>query len=629
MVEDENEDAICNLDQVQDAFIFCPIIKSIEMDSIMAQGIFQSENEMSEGDERKHSFRHKLTEITFDKECYTRDKFQTVEHVLNNMKINTNEEEFVASLNVSGIFKFEKEAPINNWLDTNLESIHGATINLPVDWVQVVELNKNVNWPLFTSIAIDRIEKERLSIPIEAFQFWEQKEFKKMLNEVMDKSAFYKFCHEEEESQGIAYLLLEMFKIRRTISVLNTNPDQAEEFFKIKWGKSPSGYRIIKKLCKLKNSSIKKIFKELPILECENDHAKAINYLLLALTAYRAATQVIYDRLINVVIVCSIFKPMFRTRKYNELNWSHQAIFNLLRSATNIFLIKTLEEFHGLKANMLDNEEYIVANIKANEKDPVKQNLKIIKWFMINELPAKPMHPSNFLPDWERVERRDSTLAKVQTIPSDKRNQKEPKSDKQKMVGHRMRFLIGEENGIINACITTSKEELDYQFQYPGKNKVVKEYANIRDFYSWGDEENTVDTMTRKSDVSPTIYDLRTPMKRKSEKTDNKEIVLLSDESTDIQSNKKGSAKRRTFTSLPATSLLEVSLDDDQTRVKSSGIGELHCYNNDSNQFWTSYISLLTRSINDTPIYFQHQRTNQLTTEWPNYSKQKNKKWPI
>ena len=441
---------------------------------------------------------------------------------------------------------------INNWLDTNLESIRGATINLPVDWVQVVELNKNVNWPLFTSIAIDRIEKERLSIPIEAFQFWEQKEFRKMLNEVMDKSAFYKFCHEEEESQGIAYMLLEMFKIRRTISVLNANPDQAEEFFKFKWGKSPSGYRIIKKLCKLKSSGIKKMFKELPILECENDHARAMNYLLLALTAYRAATQVIYDRLINVVIVCSIFKPMFRTRKYNELNWSHQAVFNLLRSAANIFLIKTLEEFHELKANMLDNEEYILANIK--EKDPVKRNLKIIKWFMINELPAKPMHPSNFLPEWERSERKDSTeliMAEVQTIPSETRKQKEsaeinqkgntPKSDKQKMVGHRMRFLIGEENGKINACITTSKEELDYQFQYPGKNKVIKEYANIRDFYSWEDKENTIDTMTSKSDISPTVYDLHTPMKkRKSEKTDNKEIVLLTDQSTDIQSNEKG-----------------------------------------------------------------------------------------
>ena len=41
MVEDENEDAICNLDQVHDAFVFCPYLKSIEMDSMMAQSIFR------------------------------------------------------------------------------------------------------------------------------------------------------------------------------------------------------------------------------------------------------------------------------------------------------------------------------------------------------------------------------------------------------------------------------------------------------------------------------------------------------------------------------------------------------------------------------------------------------------
>ena len=41
MVEDENEDAICNLDQVNDAFVFCPYLKSIEMDSMMAQSIFR------------------------------------------------------------------------------------------------------------------------------------------------------------------------------------------------------------------------------------------------------------------------------------------------------------------------------------------------------------------------------------------------------------------------------------------------------------------------------------------------------------------------------------------------------------------------------------------------------------
>ena len=79
-----------------------------------------------------------------------------------------------------------------------------------------------------------------------------------------------------------------------------------------------------------------------------------------------------------------------------------------------------------------------------------------------------------------------------------------------------MRFLVGEVNGKMNASITTSKEELDYQLQYPGKNKVIKEYANIRDFYSWGDKKDTVNTMT--SYISPTIYDLHTPMKKGNQK---------------------------------------------------------------------------------------------------------------
>ena len=50
------------------------------------------------------------------------------------------------------------------------------------------------------------------------------------------------------------------------------------------------------------------------------------------------------------------------------------------------------------------------------------------------------------------------------------------KSEQKKIVGHKMRFLVGVVNGKINATITTSKEEIDYQFQYPGRNKVIKEY---------------------------------------------------------------------------------------------------------------------------------------------------------
>ena len=201
----ENEDSICNLEQVQDAFVFCPRINSIEIDSIMAQGVFQSEKEMSQMTERKHSIVHKITNITFDKDISTRSKLQATEEFLNSVRINNNEEEFYSSLNVSGIFSFEKDAPIDSWLQNSVDNLIGSTISLPVDWVQVVETNKHLKWPLFTSLAIDRIEKERLSIPVEAFQFWEQKDFGEMLKEVMDKSAFYKFCHEEETNQGIAY----------------------------------------------------------------------------------------------------------------------------------------------------------------------------------------------------------------------------------------------------------------------------------------------------------------------------------------------------------------------------------------------------------------------------------------
>ena len=109
-------------------------------------------------------------------------------------------------------------------------------------------------------LAINRIEKERLNIPVSAFQFWEQTDFRSMLTEIMDKSAFYGFNREEEKTQGIAYLLIEMFKIRRSINALNMHPEMAAEFFNVKWRKPVTGYRIIKKLCKLKSSGIKKMF---------------------------------------------------------------------------------------------------------------------------------------------------------------------------------------------------------------------------------------------------------------------------------------------------------------------------------------------------------------------------------
>ena len=167
-------------------FRFCPMIKSIEMDSIMAQSVFLSEKMMSQMEERKHSIFYKFSVITFDKDClrgktiqvcFTQSKLQATEDVLNSMEFNNDEEEFYSSLNVSGIFCFDKNDPLDSWLHNSVNNLVGYTISLPVDWVQVVEMetNKHDKWPLFALLAIDRLEKERLSIPIAAFQFGNRK----------------------------------------------------------------------------------------------------------------------------------------------------------------------------------------------------------------------------------------------------------------------------------------------------------------------------------------------------------------------------------------------------------------------------------------------------------------------
>ena len=135
------------------------------------------------------------------------------------------------------------------------------------------------------------------NIPVAAFRFWEQHDFKELLNEVMDKFVFFKFSPEEEKVQGKGYLLLEMFKIRRHINMLNMQPEIASEFFSQKWNTPISGYRIIKSMCKIKSSGIKKMFKELPVLICESEVTKAMNYLILALTASSCSGR--YLRLTN------------------------------------------------------------------------------------------------------------------------------------------------------------------------------------------------------------------------------------------------------------------------------------------------------------------------------------------
>ena len=146
-----------------------------------------------------------------------------------------------------------------------------------------------------------------------------------------------------------------------------------------------TGYRVIKSLCKLKCNGIKKIIKEMPILKCENEVTEATNYLIMALTAFKDTAEVIFDRLMNVTIVCQIIKPLI----IHNFPWNHPAIFTLIRSASNIFLMKLLSEFYDLKSKLLESEEQIVQQMQGNSIEEKTWN--IIDWFMHATVREKPI----------------------------------------------------------------------------------------------------------------------------------------------------------------------------------------------------------------------------------------------
>ena len=126
------------------------------------------------------------------------------------------------------------------------------------------------------------------------------------------------------------------------------------------------------------------MFKEMPIFKCDNEVTVATNYLIMALTAYKATAEVIFDRLVNVTIVCQIIKPLIIL----NFPWDHAAIFTLIRSASNIFLMKLLSEFYDLKSKLLENEEQIVKDMQGNSIK--EKTVNITDWFIHNEVKEKP-----------------------------------------------------------------------------------------------------------------------------------------------------------------------------------------------------------------------------------------------
>ena len=539
----EANNSFLNTIVIQDAFIFCPTLEPIVMNDTFDQGIFASEREMNNMEDDRISISNKFISIEFNEGHENRSKVQAIEEYL--LDVKNNAQEYKSALNVQGILYFDEDTPVESWLLNSVDLLKGHTNDLPTNWLDIAQLINKDDWSLLFSLSLERIEAERIYIPIAAFKFWEQQDFKELLNEVMDKSAFYKFKPEEEKMQGIGYLFLEMFKIRRQINILNMQPEMASKFFNQKWSKPMTGYRIIKSMCKIKCSGIKKMLKELPMFKSNNEVTTAMNYLITALTTYKAVTEVMFYRLINVTIVCQIIKPLLQQK---EFSWTHQAIFTLLRSATNIFLMKLLEEFHELKANFLIKEENIIKGIRGVTIEEKATN--ILNLFMFNDMsnitiPSTLFESRNVEASVEvkprkgkkkRTNNEDDETHKIVSIVSTQEEEKQK-------IGCRIRMLVGHDvDGKLNATIITTKKEVDYQFWYPKRNKVINEYKHIRDYYSWDDDFET-DGESAKGTYSPKVYDLRTPQKKPG--VMNMMCDIFSDETVmDMNVPSKRTAKR-------------------------------------------------------------------------------------
>ena len=179
------------------------------------------------------SISNKFISIEFNEGHENRSKVQAIEEYL--LDVKNNAQEYKSALNVQGILTFDEDTPVESWMLNSVDLLKGHTNDLPTNWLDIAQLINKDDWSLLFSLSLERIEAERIYIPIAAFKFWEQQDFKELLNEVMDKSAFYKFKPEEEKMQGIGFLFLEMFKIRRQINILNRQLEMAIKFFNQKW----------------------------------------------------------------------------------------------------------------------------------------------------------------------------------------------------------------------------------------------------------------------------------------------------------------------------------------------------------------------------------------------------------
>ena len=123
----------------------------------------------------RNSIFNRFITIAFDEKDVKRSKVQAIEEYL--MDVKDNAREYNSALYVEGIFSYENDAPIENWLFNSVENLKGTTIDLSLNWMDVSQLIHSDKWPLLYSLSLERIEKEILNIPVATFRFWEQQYF--------------------------------------------------------------------------------------------------------------------------------------------------------------------------------------------------------------------------------------------------------------------------------------------------------------------------------------------------------------------------------------------------------------------------------------------------------------------
>ena len=145
-----------------------------------------------------------------------------------------------------------------------------------------------------------------------------------------------------------------------------------------------------------------------------------------------------------------------------------------------------------------------------------EKTVNIIDWFIQEEVKEKPKSNLSSASKSKRKRGNQKTFS-IESTQEDDSNLPS--------VGCRIRMCVEyDDKGKMSAVIITPKEDVDYQFWYPKRNRVINEYKHIKDNYSWSDEV-VKESEYAKGATSPKIYDLRTPQKKsETKKTHSSEL---------------------------------------------------------------------------------------------------------